>query len=303
MRVLLLVNATASSVTARTRVVISKALDADHDLRVAETSRRGHATRLARGAAVDGYDVVVVLAGDGTLNEAADGVVGTDTALAALPGGSTNVFARTLGIPANPVEATGQLLDALERRAFRQVGVGSLSGRRFLFHAGLGFDAAVIAQVEKRGWLKRYLAHPVFVAAAFDTWARHYDRTTPAMRLDLPGGSVDGCYFVIISNTTPYTYLGSRPIRVAPEAALDRPLAVTAFQSLSAYLLLRGVASALTSGRFVKKASKLVHRADLESFSVVGSRPFPYQVDGDHLGDAERLAVSYEPDSLTLLVP
>ncbi len=303
MRVLLVVNTTASSVTARTRIVIGKALDADHDLRVVETSRRGHATRLARGAAVDGYDVVIVLAGDGTLNEAADGLVGTETALAALPGGSTNVLARTMGIPMDPVEATGQLLDALDRRAFRKVGVGSVSGRRFLFHAGLGFDAAVISQVERRGWLKRYLAHPVFVAAAFDTWVRHYDRTTPSMRLELPGETIDGCYFVIISNTTPYTYLGHRPIEVAPEAALDRPLTITAFRSLSAYLLLRGAASALTTGRFVRKSSKLVHRQNVESFSVIGTRPFPYQVDGDHLGDADRLDVTYEADALRLLVP
>ena len=115
MKVLLLVNSSASSVTARGRVVIQKALSADHDVTLAETSRRGHATRLAQGAAVDGIDVVVVLGGDGTLNEAANGLAGTDTALAALPGGSTNVFARTLGLPDDPIEATGVLLDALAR--------------------------------------------------------------------------------------------------------------------------------------------------------------------------------------------
>ena len=113
MRVLLVVNSSASSVTARGRVVITKALSADHDVTVAETTRRGHATRLAQGAAADGVDVVVVLGGDGTLNEAANGLAGTDTALAALPGGSTNVFARTLGLPDDPIEATGVLLDAL----------------------------------------------------------------------------------------------------------------------------------------------------------------------------------------------
>jgi diacylglycerol kinase family enzyme len=107
-RVLLLVNSTASSVTPRGRVVIQKALSADHDVTLAETSRRGHATRLARGAAADGVEVVVALGGDGTLNEAANGLAGTDCALAPLPGGSTNVFARTLGLPNDPIEATGQ---------------------------------------------------------------------------------------------------------------------------------------------------------------------------------------------------
>src|SRR5688500_20375231 len=102
MRVLLLVNASASSVTARTRVVIAKALAADHDVDVAETSRRGHATRLAQGAAADGVDCVVVLGGDGTLNEAANGLAGSATALGVLPGGSTHVVARTTGMADEP---------------------------------------------------------------------------------------------------------------------------------------------------------------------------------------------------------
>ncbi|MEO2156693.1 MAG: diacylglycerol kinase family protein, partial [Acidimicrobiales bacterium] len=143
MKVLLIVNPSASSVTARTRIVIQKALSADHRLEVAATTRRGHATRLAQSAANDGMDVVVVLGGDGTLNEAANGLAGTDTALAALPGGSTNVFARTIGLPDDAVEATGALLDAIEAASIRRIGLGAIGDRYFLFHAGIGFDAAV----------------------------------------------------------------------------------------------------------------------------------------------------------------
>src|SRR5947207_14931876 len=147
MRVVLLVNASAASVTARARVVIAKALAADHDLTVSETNRRGHATRLAQGAAADGADAVVVLGGDGTLNEAANGLAGSSTALGVLPGGSTNVFARTIGMPTDPIEATGSLLAALAQRAIRPVGLGSVNGRYFLFNVGVGFDAAVVEQV------------------------------------------------------------------------------------------------------------------------------------------------------------
>ncbi|HEX6235889.1 MAG TPA: diacylglycerol kinase family protein, partial [Acidimicrobiales bacterium] len=179
MRLLLLVNSRASSVTPRGRVVIQKALSADHQVTMAETSRRGHATRLAQGAAASGVDAVVVLGGDGTLNEAANGLAGSACALAPLPGGSTNVFARTVGLPNDPIEATGVLLDALARRSVRRVGLGSVNGRYFLVHTGVGFDAAVVEQVERRSGLKRYASHPLFVYAAFDTWMRHFDRSRP----------------------------------------------------------------------------------------------------------------------------
>src|SRR5438270_733243 len=167
----------------RARVVIRKALSADHDVTMAETSRRGNATRLAQDAAAAGYDAVVVLGGDGTLNEAANGLAGSQTAMATLPGGSTNVFARTLGIAQDPVEATGELLSALARGSLRRIGLGSVNGRYFLFHVGMGFDAAVVSQVERRAALKRYAGHPLFVYAAFSTWFRHYDRTRPRLEI------------------------------------------------------------------------------------------------------------------------
>ena len=310
MRLLLLVNTTASSVTARKRVVIRKALAADHDVEVAETSRRGHAMRLARAAANDGVDVVAVLAGDGTLNEAADGLVGTRTALAPLPGGSTNVYARTLGIPMDAVDATGALLASLERGAFRRVGVGSVNGRRFLFHAGFGFDAAVIEQVERRGDLKRLAAHPIFVAAAFDTWFRHYDRSRPrfSIRIGGVGGGddaevIDGCYFAVVSKTSPYTYLGTRPLHIAPEAGLDTPLALTAFRRMDVVTLLGAAASSMGSGRFLRHRRGIVHRTGIERLTINGNGPLPWQVDGDHLGDSTLLEVLHEPAALTLVVP
>src|SRR4029453_8479765 len=189
-KVLLLVNSVASSVTPRSRVVIGKALSADHDVTVAETSRRGHATRLAQGAAATGADVVVVLGGDGTLNEAANGLAGTECALAPLPGGSTNVFARTIGMPNDPIEATGAILDAIARANLEGVGLGMVNGRYFLFHVGMGFDAAVVRQVERRAGMKRYLGHPLFVWATFSTWARHYDRSRPRFAVEHPDGTI-----------------------------------------------------------------------------------------------------------------
>ncbi len=298
------VNPSASSVTPRTQVVIEKALASDHDVVVAETNRRGHAARLSQDAATKNMDMVVVLGGDGTLNEAANGLAGTDTALAALPGGSTNVFARTLGLPDDAVEATSVLLETIDRDEIHSVGLGVVNGRYFLFHAGLGFDAAVVAEVEKRGQLKRYASHPLFVYSAIDTWLRHYDRRTPAFSVRYPDGHVvrDG-KFGICLNTNPYTYLGSRPLDLAPEATLDRALVMITIRSLGLARIAGLAAGALRSSDGLKTNRAVDYRTDITEFWLDGHRPFPYQVDGDYLGDVTSLHFRHEPDALRLLVP
>ena len=306
MRLLLLVNTSASSVTARGRVVIQKALAADHEVHVAETGRRGHATRLALGAAADGTDVVVALGGDGTLNEAANGLAGTRTALAVLPGGSTNVFARTIGLTNDPIEATGQLLAALARpSSIRSIGLAALNGRYFLFNAGVGFDAAVIAQVERRTGLKRWAGHPLFVYAGFATWFRHYDRSRPRLAVDfVDGSSVDVGYFTLVVNSDPYTFLGNRPLHIAPEATLDRAMTSVTFRTMSFVPLLRIIGSALGVGRPIRTQRKLDLRTDLTSFTVRAlDDPLPYQVDGDHLGEIDVAHFTHEPDVLRLVMP
>jgi diacylglycerol kinase family enzyme len=303
-KLLLLVNSQASSVTPRSRVVIGKALSADHDVTLAETSRRGHATRLAQGAAASGFDGVVVLGGDGTLNEAANGLAGTGCALAPLPGGSTNVFARTIGLPNDPIEATGVLLDALARRSVRRVGLGSVNGRYFLFHTGVGFDAAVVEQVERRSGLKRYAGHPLFVYAGFDTWIRHFDRSRPRFAVHHADGTVvDDGYLTIVLNTNPYTYLGNIPLQLAPEIGLDTGLAAVTLRTMAFARFLPVIGSALASGKLLRRSRWVDHRVDLPGLTVRAYGPVPYQVDGDHLGDTEQLEFRHEPDVLDLVVP
>ncbi|MDQ1444800.1 MAG: hypothetical protein QOI20_1264 [Acidimicrobiaceae bacterium] len=303
MNLLLLVNASASSVTARTRVVIQKALAADHDVTLAETSRRGHATRLAQGAAAEGRDAVVVLGGDGTLNEAANGLAGTSTALGVLPGGSTNVFARTMGMTNDPIEATGELLAAMARGSRRRIGLGSVNGRYFLFHVGMGFDAAVVEQVEKRSGLKRYAGHPLFIWATVTTWLRHYDRSRPrfALRTD-QGTVVDDATFALCLKTNPYTFLGNRPFDVAPAAGLDSALSLVVFRKLGLASLVGAAASALR-GKGVRPNRQVVAADGVSLVTVTGHGPFPYQVDGDYLGEVTHLSLRHEPDCLDLLVP
>lgn len=307
---MLIVNSAASSVTARTRVVIQKALSADHEVTLAETTRRGHATRLAQGAVSEGVDVVVVLGGDGTLNEAANGLAGSSTALAPLPGGSTNVFARTLGLSDDPIEATASLLDALAAGSIKRIGLGDANGRFFLFHCGIGFDAAVVEQVEKRGSLKRYAGHPLFMYAAADTWLRHYDRSSPAFTV-VHGSEGHGvsstdeidASFALFLNTNPYTYLGTRPFDVAPDATLDRPLTVITVPHLKLLPLTRIATAALRDGTTLRTNSAVDYRPDISAVSVKGHRAFPYQLDGDYLGDVNELEIRHSPDILDLVMP
>ena len=302
-RVLLLVNSAASSVTGRRRVVIQKALSADHEVALAETARRGHATRLARSAASEGTDVVVVLGGDGTLNEAANGLAGTETALAALPGGSTNVFARIIGLPDDPIEAAGQLLDALDRGAIARIGLGAVDGRYFLFHCGIGFDAAVVEQVESRGPWKRWAGHPLFIYATITTWLRRAHRRRPPMRvLDAQGETLAEGLFTIVLNADPYTYLGSRSFDLAPGIGLDEPLVAVTLPSLALHRMVPVGLRALGSGDVRDMPQTTVH-AGLRDLTVTADPPVEYQVDGDHLGSAPRLRIRWAPEALRLVLP
>ena len=284
--------------------MITKALAADHQVTVSETARRGHATRLAAAAAADGADVVVVLGGDGTLNEAANGLAGSSTALAAVPGGSTNVFARTLGLPDDPIEATGVLLDALAYDSIQRIGLGSVNDRYFLFHVGIGFDAAVVAEVERRGSLKRWANHALFGWAAFDTWLRKYDRKRAHFSVrvnDQP--TIDDGMFTVCLNTDPYTFIGTRPFTIAPEASLDRPLSIITLRTLDTIPLIRILSSALGSGRQLRNNKNVSFHTDVTRVEIDGYGPVPHQVDGDYLGDVEHLELRYEPDVLSLVVP
>lgn len=301
----LIVNPTASSVSRRSRVVIEQMLSAEHDLVVHETSRQRHATRLAHRASREGVDVVLTLGGDGTVNEAANGLLDThDCALAPLPGGSTNVFARALGFPNSAVDATRHVLDALAADSTRLAGVGMADDRAFLFHVGAGFDAAVVHRVEERSALKRYAGHPWFIAAALRTWGSDQRRD---LRFDVrtdDGRIVRGVQLAIALNVNPYTYLGNRPLDLAPEATLDTPLSIVALASLSASRLLPAARSAVAGGPAgipnagATRHWPLVHGAEFRS-----DHPFPYQLDGEPQPSVTRLRLEHRPDAIRVVVP
>ena len=316
MRLQLIVNVSASGVTPRLRVGISQALAARHDLEVAFTSAPGHATELAAEAADDRRDAVVVFGGDGTLNEAANGLHGTGTALAVLPGGSTNVYARTIGMRRDPVGAAEQLLDILDdwdagrRDARRRVGLGAVNGRRFLVNLGIGFDAAVVERVERRSAIKRWAGHPFFALTTVQTLVHGYDRRRTRMVMGIEGRGEEEARFAVVLNSDPYTFLGRRPIHLAPRADYASGLSVVLFSRLDARSLTGVLGRALASGRRVERHPHVsvhhgVTRLEVTAGVPAGldSGPVPHQVDGEFLGPAEKLAVEHQPACLDVVTP
>jgi diacylglycerol kinase family enzyme len=352
-RVTLIINPFASSVTHRARVIIQQMLSADHDLSVRETTKGGHAIRLAHGAARAGAEVIIALGGDGTINEVANGILGDSVlenrvlenrvledrvledrvledrvledrvleddpegagletggggggpAIVPLPGGSTNVFARSLGYPNDPIEATAVLVSALAASATIEASVGVANGRAFLFHAGAGFDAAVVEKVEQRGPLKRYAGHPLFVATTLSTWFRRIDRKNPWFSVTTDDGrSVLDGQLAIALNCNPYTFLGSRPLDLAPEANLSSPLSIVALRSLSAVRLAPAALQAIRSVNGVPDKGSTVHWPDVQGATIRGYRPFPYQLDGEFLAPVTTLRLENRASAVRLVIP
>ena len=289
-RALMIFNPQATSVSAAVRDVIAHALATELKLELAETKRRDHATHLARGAGHEGFDMVVSLAGDGTLNEIVNGLVGSDIPVVPLPGGSTNVFARALGLPRDPIEATSEILGRMEAGLEpRRINVGRVNGRAFTCNVGIGFDAAVVRAVERRFKLKRTIGDPFFVYQGLRTFFFAYPRRETPLTLSTDGDTYGSLRQVVVCNSNPYTYLGERPFQLCPMASQERGLDVTALKTLRTSTVLRIIGRAFGSAGHTKM--RTVHALhDVDRFTVSLDRPIEYQVDGDYVGQSDRFS-------------
>lgn len=304
MKLLLLVNPAASAVTTRSRVEVENILAADHDVSLAVTSGRDHATELARQAASEGTAVVAVLGGDGTMNEVANGLVGSSTALAPLPGGSTSVFARTLGFPNHLPPAAKQLSAALQRGSRRRVELGTANGRHYLFNLGAGFDAEVVEHVESHGALKRAVGQAAFVYSAIAAWLDQTDRSRPHMSVKVSGeDSIHVGKFVLCLNTNPYTFLGRRALNVAPGTGFGTGLAVAVLHDLRLGTLGRAMRCVFGDGHDLGRQPGVTVRTDVETVTVSADKPFPHQTDGEFLGRVDALEVGLIPSCLDVVPP
>ena len=302
MRILLIVNSFASSVTPRNTVLVHEHLAKHHDVQVVETNERGHATRFAQDAASRGLDAVVGFGGDGTLNEIATGLAGSDTALAMLPGGSTNVFVRTLGIANDPMVALTQLMAGIDRNEIERVSLGQANGRCFPFHAGIGYDAAVVEQVERRSSLKRVVGQPLFAYSALSSWFKSYDRKYPHFTMNIDGRAIPNGFFSVVLNTNPYTFVGKHPIHLSAAASLEKKLVVVTFRKMTTPLMLKTLYSALRRGG-LETSSGIDIATDVENVKIEFPAPFPYQLDGDYLGDTTSIDIKHCPEALRLVRP
>jgi len=301
-RILLIVNSFASSVTPRNTVLVHEHLAKRHDVQVVETNERGHATRFAQDAASRGLDAVVGFGGDGTLNEIATGLAGSDTALAMLPGGSTNVFVRTLGIGNDPMVALTQLMAGIDRNEIERVSLGQANGRYFTFHAGIGYDAAVVEQVERRSSLKRLVGQPLFAYSAMHSWFKSYDRKYPHFTMNIDGRAIPNGFFSVVLNTNPYTFVGKHAIHLSSAASLEKKLVVVTFRKMTTPLMLKTLYSALRRGG-LETSSGIDIATDVENVKIEFPAPFPYQLDGDYLGDTTSIEIKHCPEALRLVRP
>ena len=300
-KVLFVSNTRAGSVSARTKEVILKALAADFKLEAADTTSRGHATDLGRAAVADGFDAVIAFGGDGTVNEVAQDLVSTDVALGVIPGGTTNVMARSLGMPMDPVDATAFVAAKLRSGSSRRINVGRIGARYFLFCAGMGFDAEVVRRVEADPEGKRRHANWTFLVEALRTAFTVYRGADPRITLETEASAPERVLFTIVCNARPFSYFKRLPVDACPEAALEKGLDFLALTRIGTATIPRIAWSVLVS-RTHPGWRNTRYYPDLKHGSMRATEPLPVQVDGDYIGEMDRVVVRLVPDSLSLLV-
>ncbi|MGH3713292.1 MAG: diacylglycerol/lipid kinase family protein [Micromonosporaceae bacterium] len=306
MRALLVVNPKATTTSGRSQDILARALRSEVELEVEYTRRRGHAAGLARRAVKDGIELLVTLGGDGTVNEAVNGLLSDGTgnpggpALAVVPGGSTNVFARSLGLPGDWAEGTGVILEALRAGRTRTVGLGRANERWFTFCAGMGLDAEVIRRVERARVRGRTSTPGLYLRSAFAQYFAD-NRRGPSISLEREGAdSEHDLGTVIVQNTAPWTYLGSRPVNPNPEASFDLGLDVLATRGQGLPSTLRTAAQMLATDSD-PHGRRVLRLHDVESFTLRAQRPVAFQVDGDYLGEREQISFAAVAEALRVV--
>ena len=311
---MLIVNPNATSTTAAARDLLAHALESRVKLTVEHTDARGHAIEIARAAAREAVDVVIVHGGDGTVNEVVNGVLGVPgtahrrpvPAVGVVPGGSANVFARSLGISPDPVEATNQVVDLLGEhsrdRCWRRIGLMDCGERWALFTAGMGVDGEVVAAVEAQRNKGRRVTSWRYLRTTVPLVLRGA-RREPGLTLQLPGQEpVAGVHFVFVSNANPWTYANTRPVWTNPGTTYETGLGVFATTSMNVWANLRLVRQMIAK-RPRLQARHLIRQDDLPWLKVTADSPVASQIDGDYVGLRKAMTFASVPEALSVLAP
>jgi diacylglycerol kinase family enzyme len=302
-RMLMIVNPYATTVSDRLRNLVVYALRGRYEVDAVDTEERGHATALCREAAHEGYDVVVAFGGDGTVNEAANGLLGSPTPLTCLPGGSANVFGKMLGIPGELVDATEHLLGVADRWTPRKVDVGFVNGRCFTFSSGLGLDASVVERVDSNPRLKARFGAWYFTWAALSAFNRRYLVKPPRVCVEAGGVRQEGVT-AVVQNSSPFTYFKDRPIEVARGASLHSGTLASCVLGRANPLDMPSIAYRALSRRAQLARHRQVHSLPQATELCVRSgdgQPLPLQVDGDYVGEVTEARYAVKPRALSVV--
>lgn len=314
MRAVLIVNPNATSTTAATRDLLTYALQSRVALTVQHTDHRGHAVEITDAASDDDVDVIIIHGGDGTVNEVVNGLLGEPgpnvarrrCAVAVVPGGAANVFARALGISPDPIVATNQLIDLLDEHQrgapYRRIGLMDCGQRWGVFTAGMGVDGAVVAAVEKQRAKGRTVTAGRYIRVAVrEILARA--RQEPALRLEVAGeAEVADVHMALVSNASPWTYVNSRPVWTNPDTTFDTGLGIFATTSMGVW------SNAMLARRMLSRRHRitgrhLIRHDDVPWVRITAAEPTASQIDGDFVGMHTEMVFRAVPDVLDVMAP
>ena len=291
-RAVLIVNPNASGVTPDLTVSVEEALAGE--LETILTERPLHAAEIAEAVGRDA-ERIYVFSGDGGYNEVVNGLE-ADLPIGFIPGGSTSVFPRALGIPRDPVTAARALAAS---RAERRISLGRVNGRRFTFSGGFGIDAELVRRVDALGRAAGKRASDLaFARTLAGIFTERRARFEPVMEVEGLGRVA----FALVANGHPYSYVGRIPLRIAPKAQFELGLDLVAPRELKARRLPQVAAWAL-AGKGQQRSPHVLYVHDADELVVRADRPMPLQVDGEDLGDVEEAHFEAERSALRVLVP
>jgi diacylglycerol kinase family enzyme len=307
LRMFLIVNPRATTVSSRLKNLVVYALRGRYDVHAVETEGRNHATALAREAVADEYDLVVAFGGDGTLNEAANGLANSSVPMTILPGGCTNVFCRMLGIPTDIVDATEQLLQLADAPVARSIDLGRVNGRYFVFSSGAGVDADATRWVDERQAIKARGRVLTFGYAATAAFFRDYRGRPPRLCLEAGGERTEGVS-AFVQNSRPFTYARSKPLHLCDDVSLDSGTISTMVMERAGFREAPGVLWRLfRDGHSLAEHPRArsfpgLTEARITSLEVGGQPlPFPLEVDGDYLGEHTEAVYGVAPGALRVV--